>query len=568
MSYLAGICHFDSAAAVGMCEEDCENTAVSPAGLVCSLDGRLDNCSGRTSIVNRGARCALEAYELRGLDGLRELYGEWSLAIRDADGRKVVLATDYVGTRPLYYCRQGRVLRWSSSLDRLAQLTGAGSELDPQYAAEFLAFGSSLERTPYPEIRAVRPGVALEFSASTMRQTELWAPPVGRTITYKDPREYAEHLYSLFEEAVSLRVQTSQPVFAEFSGGLDSSSVAAMAARLVRESKTPCPKIVTVSYRQAGSTDEAFIDSGIDSRIDSQFGGGRGCESLDVDLDERSAACAGELGFGAPRMWQPRFAGVARHLGVSGSEVLLTGQLGDLTMSNFVDDSEQVGDRFMRWDLGGAWREAMQWSRSLRRPVFGILAQGLRLAVAGGQRPNESRPEVWRECEPSRRKRFLALRSVIESRSLQCPEALQDFEVSHPFAHRPLVEYVLRIPSEVTCRPGEPRRLMRQSFASLLPPAILNRRSKAAFTGLIHAGLRPIMRAIVDGGVRNMRLAEMNFVDPVSVGERIELLHHGLECGEDQLRRILLLEQWVRDREAGSARRSRKVSKDLAKVSF
>lgn len=525
MSRLEG--SFDFA---GKSEEGRENSR-------CWLDGRLDNCSGQTSVLNRGARCALEAYQLRGLAGLRELYGEWSLVIWDAECRKVVLASDYVGTRPLYYCRQGRVLRWSSSLDQLARSTGAGSQLDSEYVAEFLTFGSSIQRTPYPEIRAAPPGVALEFSASSMRQTQLWSPPTGRTISYKDPREYAGHLYSLFEEAVNLRLQTSHTVFAEFSGGLDSSSVAAMAARLVKDGRTPCKKGVCLSYRQANSTDERFIDSQL----------GLGCESLDVDLDEQSAGRPGELGLGAPRMWQPRFAGVARHLGVSGSEVLLTGQLGDLTMSNFVDDSEQVGDRLAHGQLGSAWREAMLWSRSLRRPVLGILARGLRDAAKINS--------AEREIEPSRRKRFLALRSVIESRSLQCPEPLQDFQVSHPFTHRPLVEYVLRIPSDVACRPGEPRRLMRQSFASLLPPAILKRRSKATFTELINAALRPMIRAIQEDGVRKMRLAEMNFVDPVRVGERLERLQHGLECGEDQLRRIILLEQWIRDREERQAAR-------------
>src|SRR5262249_8514738 len=88
---------------------------------VVSWNGRLDNRSelllqlssslhGDTS----NAAIALAAYERWGISGFVKLIGDWSLVIHDHVDRAIVLASDYAGVRPLYYCVQaGRVL-WSS----------------------------------------------------------------------------------------------------------------------------------------------------------------------------------------------------------------------------------------------------------------------------------------------------------------------------------------------------------------------------------------------------------------------------------------------------------------------
>ena len=58
---------------------------------------------------------------------------------------------------------------------------------------------------------------------------------------------------------------------------------------------------------------------------------------------------------------------------------------------------------------------------------------------------------------------------TLEVRALECPEALQRRTCSHPFSHRPLVEYMMTIPPEIVYRPGEPRRLMRRALSGIVP---------------------------------------------------------------------------------------------------
>jgi hypothetical protein len=95
---------FDSAGSDGC--------TVSSDGSICAWDGRLDNRKdlllqlfGDSRAGGLDSALALRLYQFRGPDGLRDLIGDWSLVIADAKSRLIVLASDYAGIRPLYYCR-------------------------------------------------------------------------------------------------------------------------------------------------------------------------------------------------------------------------------------------------------------------------------------------------------------------------------------------------------------------------------------------------------------------------------------------------------------------------------
>jgi asparagine synthase (glutamine-hydrolysing) len=138
---------------------------------------------------------------------------------------------------------------------------------------------------------------------------------------------------------------------------------------------------------------------------------------------------------------------------------------------------------------------------------------------------------------------------VLQSRSLQAPEALQHVSYTHPFAHRPLVEFMLTIPARLVCEPGQPRRLMRRAFAGLLPPLILKRKSKAAYTSIYRGSLMPLAGALLKRPDR-IQVVERGYVHGKSLISRLEKFTVGLDCNESQLRQIILFEFWLRNHEA------------------
>ena len=89
---------------------------------------------------------------------------------------------------------------------------------------------------------------------------------------------------------------------------------------------------------------------------------------------------------------------------------------------------------------------------------------------------------------------------------------------------------------------------MRRAFGQLLPPAILERRSKAAYTQVYRQALIPLATEMLSQPGQ-IRLVGHGYVDPTSVTERLARFLQGLDCNEPQLRQLLLFEFWLRNRE-------------------
>jgi hypothetical protein len=156
----------------------------------------------------------------------------------------------------------------------------------------------------------------------------------------------------------------------------------------------------------------------------------------------------------------------------------------------------------------------------------------------------------WNQAAPERRKYFRALSTMLELRQLQPSEALQHLDYTHPFAHRPLVEFLMTVPASVLCRPNEPRRLMRSAFSDLWPLKLRERRSKGLFNAPWQEALRPVAHVLLKS--RQLHLVERGLVDLASVRSRLERLSVGLDCNESQLRQIIVLELWLRNRADGA----------------
>jgi asparagine synthase (glutamine-hydrolysing) len=553
-------------------------SAVSLDGSICTWDGRLDNrkdllakLGADSASPDADSALALRLYQIRGPDGLHDLIGDWSLVISDAKSRLILLASDYAGIRPLYYCRTAECLMWSSSLSHLVRWSGR-DQLDDEYVASFLTHGSAAHRTPYRGIYPAPPGRAVCISADGISTRAFWDLPIDREIRMKSPGDYQAQLRTLFQEAVAVRLPSNAPFCAELSGGLDSSSIVCMADSLAKEHPGDLNQPTPFTYTHQGAADEKYV------RVVERA---RNLSSIRLNLEEYPFVALDRAGDAAPAWWATRFAELRRRFAEMGAGVFLTGQLGDFVMGNMLDDSEQAVD-YLR---GGHWvkaaQEAYAWSCALRVPVYPLFWRALRTAYSpwtaslesGASNDASSRyaqalslsaefqkrvahneaerlPErSWRQAHPGRRSRFRSLSQILDSRTLQAPEALQHISYAHPFAHRPLVEFMLTIPPSEVCRPGEPRRLMRRAFSDFLPPPILERRSKATYNDVYRQALIPLATKLLSQPDR-IRSVAHGYADRHSLTERLSRFLQGLDCNEPQLRQFLLFEFWLRNRKA------------------
>jgi len=546
----------------------------SPDRSICLWDGRLDNRKDLLRQMGLEPGCSdgelvLDLYRKRAVDGLRDVVGDWSLCIWDANRREIVLASDYAGVRPLYYHLSPDRLVWSSSLADLVRWTGI-TTLDDIYVASFLARGAAQSQTPYAGISAVPAGHAVSISADGILKRAFWNLPIHRSLRYQDERQYEERMLELFREAVQVRMNTSMSVCAELSGGLDSSSVVCMADRLRREAVTEVPGLITFSYTHEQNPDEKYF------REVERVCQLSGCHLQLRDFPAVSADQAGA----APAWWVPRFQRLAGRMAAAKAGVLLTGQLGDFVMGNTPDGSGQVTEWLAKGCFTEAAREAYAWGRSMQVPVYPILWRSICEAYFSRIPPTDPRDAVgalrgstedslvqslrtridwhererlgdnsWRHAPPGRRQRFRGAGEILRDRTLQVPEALQHISYTHPYSHRPLVEFMLTIPASVVCRPDQPRRLMRRAFAGLLPRLVVERKSKATYASTFLQALLPLAGTLLKRP-SEIQLVERGYVDRSSLIHRLEKLRQGLECNESQLRRLILLEFWLRNHSA------------------
>lgn len=175
----------------------------------------------------------LAAYLALGVDGmLRKLNGMFAFALWDAEHRRLVLARDRLGIKPLYVERGPNGLAFASELDALARARRTRPELDSDSLDAFLAFGYVPEpRTIWRRVSAVEPGSVLVWEAGRETVTRYWRLRPNMAPTPRSFREATERLRVAVTTAVRRQLVSDVPLGVFLSGGVDSSIVAAVASR-------------------------------------------------------------------------------------------------------------------------------------------------------------------------------------------------------------------------------------------------------------------------------------------------------------------------------------------------
>jgi asparagine synthase (glutamine-hydrolysing) len=207
----------------------------------------------RQTLERDGARFAshtdteviLESYKRWDLECLERLNGMFAFALWDAPRRRLLLARDRLGEKPLFYqtTRDGGIV-FASELSALRQHPSVESHVDPAALGQFLSLGYVLSpSTLFAGVRQLEPAQALLAEAAKPPRVWLYwdlAAQFRKKPPYRSEDEAAEALGAAVDRAVRMRLVSDVPLGAFLSGGLDSSTmVAAMnAARPASQNHT------------------------------------------------------------------------------------------------------------------------------------------------------------------------------------------------------------------------------------------------------------------------------------------------------------------------------------------
>jgi asparagine synthase (glutamine-hydrolysing) len=175
----------------------------------------------------------LHLYEERGLDFVHELRGMFAIALWDGPRRTLVVVRDRLGIKPLYWRAAGGTFAFASELKGLLADPACPRAVNPEALAAYLRLGY----VPSPlsmldGVHKLAPGNLLVVTKDGVETRRYWSPPVGETTALSVEDATAE-LRRLLEESVRLRFMSDVPLGAFLSGGIDSSIVCALMARLM-----------------------------------------------------------------------------------------------------------------------------------------------------------------------------------------------------------------------------------------------------------------------------------------------------------------------------------------------
>jgi asparagine synthase (glutamine-hydrolysing) len=567
---------------------------LSTGGHVIVFDGRLDD---RETLIRQLGR-AIEpsapdpvligaAYERWGEGFARRLRGDYATVVLDPD-RGLLLARDVVGTRPLYLAELSTGgVAFASEIKALAEVPGVSLAPNDAVLAEFLLGGNArttLFDSFFAGVRSVPPGVTIRASGSGVRwDTHDELDPDAR-VRFRSYGDYVEAYREHFQRAVDRRLRASTPIGLLVSGGLDSSSIWAVAADRLRVSE-PSAGLVPITYTfEAGSPgDERRFVRALEDRL-----------STTVDEVPMShadlLARAEEQTFVLEQpvlneAWAAQEA-VWDLLRDTGSKVYLSGLWGDQVLveqSYLVDlvnrgrfatvrrhisemelwpgdvDAERVRRNILgevvRWHLPRALvpiaRRARTRAGGLRHDAPWYSDHLRELAL---RPPSRAFVGGWSRSGVHGRSVFGRLRSpynvagfLLEAKS----SAWAGFDHWMPFLDRDLIRFVMAIPGEVMSSGGRPRGLHRDAMAGALPDEIRLRRTKADGTSLSNRSLQEQASGIQGWFQRGILSASISLTDREILADAVLSAldrlkgENGFEAGLALLD-IIALEAWVR----------------------
>jgi asparagine synthase (glutamine-hydrolysing) len=498
------------------------------------------------------------------------ILGDFAFVVWKSATRSVLGVRDALGIKKLYYAHTASLVAFSSRAEALA----LDDRYNVQYFAERVAGCLiSPEFTPYQGVHPVLAGTMTRVDDGRVRHQQYWSPymfTIGPTRTGSE-REATESCRTLLLEAVKQRLTGARDVWAQLSGGMDSSSVVSIAQWLVATGAMEHGVTGTVTYvdpygkggderRYVRSVSDRWQVRGETVMISSALDTG---PDLIPRTDEPVASIES-----CPRSY--RLCEVVRE---AGGKVLLTGSGGDIlfdgTMFFFADwvahghITAAVREMLRRAALGRAsfWELAYHnaivpllpriWHRRMLRGKSAIPQWVSRAVVTRyALRERTVAPLLYqgRFGRKYQDARAAAVSTIAPSLNVGIIE--ESLDVRHPFYYRPLVEFALRLPPDLCIRPYQRKWVLREAMSGILPELVRTRVGKGTYNGTIAWSIAT-QKAVLEPLSRNTLLAELGIVEESALRAALKEASREQDDGRGRFGAVLgvlSIEAWLRVR--------------------
>jgi len=502
----------------------------SESRLAITADARLDNREELATALGISLHenladswLILQAYLKWGKDCAHQLVGEFAFAIWDGRARCLHCFTDPMGLRPMFYRElPGMYFAFASEVVSLLALSDTRPPINERRLAMLGVSAMSTylepETTCFETIFRVPAASILSMGKGGKKISEYWRPDHEKRLQFKSEAECAEAFQEVFFKAIKARLRSAFPVASLLSGGLDSSGIVAAASEILANQNESLITLsaVPMPTAQGQVVDEReYIDlfkdrPNLEMRYVSATGHGpfddlsqlvqtaslcsytfqhflytalvraARAEGARVVLDgyggEHSATCYPE-GFLAELFLAARWRTLARELRYFDGDHRITLAAG----------KRQVLKPLLPWPLLRLLNRHSTFSQMVEYPLRADYIQDIL-----GQDVDEVRQRIFRTLtlSPSHRRNMAHSiqleRSDVRERCRAGNIDYQDVNFSYPYLDKRVLEFSLAVDGRFKYQDGRGRRLLKLGMGDLMPPAILERSSKAAFSPDYH----------------------------------------------------------------------------------
>lgn len=535
------------------------------------LDNRTDlaawsGYSGPASDLELVAR----VIALHGSKYISRFLGDFSFVACRVTTGMVVAACDAFAVRKLYYVRRNSTLAFASRAESLAM----EDRYDLQYLAERVSLCTpSPILTVYSGVYAVPAGTMALYNGGQFMTQTYWAPDrcnVAPSLRLDD-REAAATCRELLTDSLKLRLPGNDIAWAHLSGGLDSSSIVSLTQWLHNRGAAIRGLAGTITYvdRQGTDSDEREYSDAVVERwrihnikiIDPPFW-----------LDGHSQPPRLDQPHGS-LPYYPRERQVCAIVRNSGGHVLLTGFGGD---ELFIGSMFFFADWIAQGKICHAVHEMARraaightsfWELAYRNAILPLLPAFTRVALFRGQ--GKILPWVQqRVVDQFDLKERVGIAMAYAGRiggkyrhsittsvaalasRLDAGVVGDSLEVRYPFLYRPLVEFALQLPPDLTTRPQARKWVLREAMRGILPEAVRSRIGKGSSAAVL-AGALAAQRSLLAPLLHEPILADLGVVDATKLRAAFDLAPsrpHRDDYLHLHLESTLILEAWLQIR--------------------
>lgn len=482
------------------------------------FDGRLDNREELLAALDRrdeqqlsDAALALLAYQRWGEHCFERFLGPFAVVIHDAVQHQVVMARDVLGDRTLFYTLDQRLLLIASEECALLTHPAVPRNVDESSICLFMALKTPEDgRTFFSAIKELPLAHVMTVDRDRIRCWRHSQVKVTDRLRYRSDEEYAEHFLELLTQSVRCRLRTATPPAVTLSGGLDSTSVAALAARELAATHRPPLRACSWVFDELKSCDERAYSETLTTLY--------GMETIYVRGDDcwplqDPANWPVDPNGPYQNPYRRLKARLHHAASASGSRVLLTGVFGDHL---YIGQREWLVD----WLREGRWFKAgEELARQLRLNArHRFLRQGLRYLASllldrlpGGRylkrRRRSAGPPPW--LTPYAVSRLPAMRSENSAPALRPKQydylagsygawntnreirnANQaGIDLWHPYRDRRLMEFMLAVPAYQLFSRNQNKYVLRNALRGITSEKVRTRLHPTPLVPLFARGL-------------------------------------------------------------------------------